>query len=584
MSVDDFTPPRGIPAHGNGAAPPARDDTTRYLCAAMHMDPDYTNKAIREYLVEDTRPVPASPGVGAGEVLGEAVAARTRRKLRDIALILLLIGFLLVAPVELLGIWLVVAVLCSMPALARVLKGSGQSAAPTLYLVGGALAIGLLLVFGKDLLAALEDLVDPGPSYDDYGYVYAAESGGSVAGGLAIIVAMLGVLLADRLVVWKHLNERFWPNRLNRTAAPPLAERSVFQFSPDRFLAQLARYLNPRSTIANSATDEPQRMPGGPVPLIVYRDFKPFVGAGVPEDPWSIAVPLERLPDAEPTAELTTDSLYAGIHDEIESLRAAASLAPGRRLRELAVSELVIVSADELIDHLNEPAAADFLRAPGLAPYTLVRRERAQAIKLDPLEWARYYQCYQVETWDRDLVVSVFIHVAVGRGALYVEWTPCVLRPLKKRYREIDQLPRSPLRPAGMALLDLSRLPVSIFGRIQHTLSCIRPLPRNRGAISPDMYGVSTTLRELAADRVVHNYFQLADIDRYLKMMESRLVLAVSRMMRTAGYSPASFDQQAATVVNNSVQIGGSVGGNVVAGSGNRVGADLAAARPGRTK
>jgi hypothetical protein len=53
-------------------------------------------------------------------------------------------------------------------------------------------------------------------------------------------------------------------------------------------------------------------------------------------------------------------------------------------------------------------------------------------------------------------------------------------------------------------------------------------------------------------------------------MMESRLVLAVSRMIRAAGYSPASFDEQAATVVNNNVQIAGSVGGDVVVGSGNR--------------
>ena len=69
----------------------------------------------------------------------------------------------------------------------------------------------------------------------------------------------------------------------------------------------------------------------------------------------------------------------------------------------------------------------------------------------------------------------------------------------------------------------------------------------------------------------MHNYFQLADVDRYVKMMESRLVLAVSRMMRESGFSPASFDQQAATVINNNVQIGGSVGGDVVAGTGNRV-------------
>ena len=62
----------------------ARDDTTRYLCAAAHLDHEFANEAIREFLVEDTRPVPASAGVDAAAVLGEAVAARTRRKLRDI--------------------------------------------------------------------------------------------------------------------------------------------------------------------------------------------------------------------------------------------------------------------------------------------------------------------------------------------------------------------------------------------------------------------------------------------------------------------------------------------------------------------
>lgn len=79
------------------------------------------------------------------------------------------------------------------------------------------------------------------------------------------------------------------------------------------------------------------------------------------------------------------------------------------------------------------------------------------------------------------------------------------------------------------------------------------------------------SLRELAADQQVHNYFQLADVDRYLKMMESRFVLVVSRMMRAAGYSPASFDERVASVVNN-VQIGGSVRGTVVAGNANKVG------------
>jgi hypothetical protein len=318
--------------------------------------------------------------------------------------------------------------------------------------------------------------------------------------------------------------------------------------------------------------EQQQRTPGGPVPLIVYRDFMPFVGAGQPEEPWSIAVPLERAPDAEPTEELTTESLYAGIRGEIDALRATSSMMPGRRLGELAIGERVIVAADELIDHMADPAAMDFLYGPGVTPYTLIRRDRAQSIKVDPLEWARYFECYQVETWDRDLVVSVFVHVAVGLDVLYVEWTPCLLRPIKRKYRAIDEMSRSPMRVFGQALLDLLRLPASVPSRILHTFTFIRPLPPDGGAISPAMYGVAANLRELAADSTVQNYFQLADIDRYLKTMESRLILAVSRKMRAAGYSAASFEQQAATVVNNNVTIGGSVGGSVVTGAGNKVG------------
>jgi hypothetical protein len=581
MTVDDNTTPHVFPlnppALADGArpgnmSPPTRDDTTRYLCAAAHMDPDYANRAIREFLVEDTRPVAPSAGVDAAEVLAEAVAARTRRKLRDIALIVLLVGVPFLVSVELLGIWIVLAISLSVPAMISASGRAGQSPKSAIYVVGGVVAIGLVAVLWPQLEGLLSSSgTSPFDGSSDYGYSPAESSStGTTIGAVLIVAAMLAVLLADRFVVWKHLKERFWPNRLSSAVALP-RERPVFQFSPDRFITQLRRYESPRPTIAEPQPGEPpSTVPGGPVQLIVHRDFVPFVGAGLPEEPWSIAVPLEKLPDAKPTMELTTDSLYAGIRDEINSLRGASTLTPGRRLGDLAISEVVLVSADELIDHLADPSAADFLEEPGVAPFTMISRDRAQSIKVEPLEWARYYQHYQVETWDRDLVVSVFVHVAVGRGALYVEWTPCVLRPLKRRYRKIDQMSRSPLRPAGHAMLDLVRLPVSIFDRIRHTLSFIRPVPQDEGAISPEMYGVSTSLREMASDDVVHNYFQLCDIDRYLKMMESRLILAVSRMMRAAGYSPASFDERAATVVNNNVQIGGSVGGNVVAGIGNK--------------
>ena|SRR6266545_2512471 len=97
------TYPLPIPAHspnGQGPVEPTtRDDVTRYLCAAAHLDDDYADGAIREFLTERTRQIPPSPGVDAAAVLTEAVAAQARRTLRDWALILLMAIFALVAPI-----------------------------------------------------------------------------------------------------------------------------------------------------------------------------------------------------------------------------------------------------------------------------------------------------------------------------------------------------------------------------------------------------------------------------------------------------------------------------------------------------
>lgn len=592
MTTEDPTPRRGGPATGwsapsrtipgnggrrVGRARPLRDDTTRYLCAAAHMDDDFADRVIGEYLVEDTRPVPDSPGVNAAVVLAEAVAARTRRKLRDTGLILLMIGFLFLAPVEVLLGWIVVACLVSIPSALAAMKKQVSQTKQAGYVVAGLVGVGALVYLVSPLLESLTSSSTGSSGFDyplgstpsSYGEVSSGTSDWLLIGAIAVVAVMLSVIVADRFTVWRHLKDRFWPNRLSRLE-PWVRGRQIFQFSPENRLTRLERYVNPVVTTAPSSSNHDD----DPVPIVVYRDFVPFVGAGVPVEPWSIAVPLESLPDVGPTAELTTSSLYQGIRDEVMSLREATVLTPGRRLDSLDLGELVIVSADELIDHLAEPVAGDFLRQPGVAPFTTISRERAEAIKADPIEWARYYQCYRVETWDRDLVVTVFVHVAVGTGALYVEWTPCVLRPVKKKYQAIDEMPRSPWRPTWQAVVDLLKLPVSIPGRVRSTFSFLRPLPQDHGMVVADSYGAAASLRELAADQEVHNYFQLADVDRYLKMMESRLVLAVSRRMRAAGYSPASFDEQAAAVVNNNVQIAGSVTGDVVVGSGNRVGSN----------
>jgi hypothetical protein len=115
-------------------------------------------------------------------------------------------------------------------------------------------------------------------------------------------------------------------------------------------------------------------------------------------------------------------------------------------------------------------------------------------------------------------------------------------------------------------------LPATILPRIGRLVSTIRALPRQSGTLDPRMYGSRSSLREMAADDSVRNYFQLADIDRYLKILNSRFVPAVGRLLQESGYSARGFVEQAVSINNRNVYIGGSVTGNVNLGDRSRLG------------
>ncbi|MEV2220019.1 hypothetical protein AB0E01_09095 [Nocardia vinacea] len=87
------------PAEGRtqptGPGPLRRDEATRYLCAAVHLDSVLATEVVEKVLEEPLRSVARSPGVDLVAVAKHAVAARTRHLIRDLALftaLVLLIG------------------------------------------------------------------------------------------------------------------------------------------------------------------------------------------------------------------------------------------------------------------------------------------------------------------------------------------------------------------------------------------------------------------------------------------------------------------------------------------------------------
>jgi hypothetical protein len=590
--------PEGTP--GKAEATPGkaealrRDDTTRYLCAAAHLSSDFADRAIREYLIEPTRPMPSAPGVDAAAVLNEAVASRARRMLRDWAVVLLALPLIFVTPTTWLLGWVAISsVLAVVAAGARQRQergednGVGQAAAQRRFagFAAGAAVVLLVVIFvynkaNEDDRRSDYDYEDGAPGYS-LRHVLA----------LLLVLAIVAVLAADRVAVWNALTQRF---RRVGGRGYDTGARQIHDFAPARQNRQVARLREAQEE------DATRTVPGGAdVPLTVYRGYSPFVGAGREIKPWSTATSLIPLPegpehalpgeaaaqiptsrpgDDEPPTEqedLNTEALYDRVRAEITELIRSTPLTPGRRLRELTVSGQLIASAEELIDHLDDANATLFLPSLDKPPSRWIPRDAAASLRADPEEWARYYQCMRVETWDRELVVSVYLHLAVDRSTLYVEWTPCLLMPIKRQFQAIDNLSSSALVPVWQALGALLQFPASLPGRVLHMVKWLRPLPVERGVNNPARYGSLRSIRELAADVDVHNYLQRADVDRYLKILESRFVLVISRILREFGYSSLEFDRQAATVVTNNVFIesnfnapvvtGGRVGGNVSA-------------------
>ncbi len=76
-------------------------------------------------------------------------------------------------------------------------------------------------------------------------------------------------------------------------------------------------------------------------------------------------------------------------------------------------------------------------------------------------------------------------------------------------------------------------------------------LPQRAGELVPERYGAAQSIRELAADTEAHTYFQDADTERYVNIIDRTLVRAVGKFLEERGYSVVEFTQMADPVINN---------------------------------
>lgn len=535
-----------LPLTGDTAEPDTdgvgRDTTTRYLCAGAHLDEAFADAAALEYLVDDVRAAPPSPGADALTVLCEVVAARARRRWRDCVLLGLFAVLAVVSPVTVLG-WGLLALGISGTAWAWRRGGVG---------VRVALAVLPLLVVLVSTGVALLVRVPVGSRALAPGRV--AELGGAwplmISPPLSSVmtVLLLAVLVADRLWVRHLTTNRF-------TAAAFVADPARLAPGPEATLRTLGHASAARALRRVAAVEGRRAVQAGSADVIVHRGDNPFVGSGTAVDSAVIVLPLVPLTDGVAPSPIGVAELHDHVAEAIGRLREASSLAPGRRLRQLSEREQLLIRADQLVDRVG---MQQILLSLDDAPAAVLPRSLARTLCDEPEEWARYYRSFRVEAWDRDLVSSCHFYAGTDQGMLYLEWSHRVVLPVREGYRVADRPPRSWLRAVARAYADHLVLPLSLPRRARSAFGLLRPPKERRGEVDPERYGCRHSLRELASGDDTRSYFQRSDVVRYNRIIDHALVRAVGEFLEERGFSVVEFMRAAEATITNNLVISGS--------------------------
>lgn len=529
----------------------ASSAATRYLCVGAELDEVFARQVVGELLTEH-RVVAPSYGIDVIPVLLHALQAERRRMLRDLALCALLLTELVLAPIPTVAVLLVT----SWTAWAlRSARGPGRA-------MGLVIGVGLL-VFSAATWLQYQHLLLLSPAADLLRF------GGMDRLDRFLVSLPVVVLLAGlvRYIEW----------HVSRT----LVGR---QMRPDHFDPNAVRVpLSDRVRRRLAVIDHQQY--GG---VTVYRSDAedPFVGAGIVMGgaTWSIALDMHAKRDllnggAGTMRWFTPAELHRDLEQRLAGL-CDPGLGPSYQLPNLELSDEVFV--DGLTSWDGLPAHMRLVRSPA-------RDEEQEWITNVPTGPLRHFKCVRVESWSGELVMTVFVHLATQGRTLFVEFTPCLLPPIRPEYHVIDTWPdpTSEERVAAMreawggSVGALVAAPARLVeswrlgsepGRHERTLQ--RQLSRgyvvDRGAV--------TSVRQLGARPLPDHYFQWLDARKYLNVIQVQLFNAIAEFLDAHGIDTSELRARQTAILNHNITIQGH---NNIIGSNNRLNVNRGAAGPG---
>jgi hypothetical protein len=536
----------GRAARGGGDG--ADSEATRLLCVAAHQDREFGERVIREVLEEEHRAVCPSYGIDLVPIIRHCLAARRRRTGRDALLLAVVVVGLVVQP-------LLTFVMASTAyfwfGLYRLVTGWPRRSLSRNVLLVGALLAGFWLL--STILAVVA------PSFGGVLLASSAISGGPrLLAFLILFVAVFGIVFVERARARDVLVRTLSARAFDPGAAPRASSDT------ERRLRRLAdeQYGN----------------------VTVYSRYSPFVGAGLLMEAWSFAVDLARPaerperygfdggPPADPVPIRVAD-LQRWVTERLSRL-GDLDLHAGDRLTGLRLERQVFVNGRAV------RGREAFLPDPKGAPTIRIDESVLERIAHEPTGPVRQYLCVRAGSWEEELVVSVFLHMATTGRTLFLETTWCLLRPIKPEYHAVDTMPVEMTPGALLELLKSSLLtvvPAFCAAPVELAAVLLSPLRQQirrrsaQAAIREDLgfdYGSETSVRELGMADRYDNYFQRLDADKFQKLVELHVFQAVVDFLDARGVDTSTLRQRQVFIQNSHTIFGDVSAGAVAVGAG----------------
>jgi hypothetical protein len=543
---------------GHAAAEPdgPLSNSTRYLCAAAYLNPEYANSVTSELLASH-RAVAPSLGIDLIPIVRHCLSARKAQLLRDVLLTVLLIAGLFLATAPIIAILVISFCLSFLPGVQWERRSLGIK---VLAGLGAAVVIGAIAVFY--LVGTYFNAANGG----------AAPSFGPLATGFTtlMVVLIFLVLIGTVLVGYSYSMYRTFSDRLR-----PGALAGQFDPAPAEVEERIAQVA-----VAQRGN------------MTIYGGDNPFIGTGprLLNEDWSIAIELDRAPG--PGRSGSRPAHRSGSYVPIDPVELHHVI----RTRLLKVKDDGLpanerITALSMHDHVvgdgNCRWDSPVIDQARTMPYSQASPEAIDALIRHPAAGLRYYLrvCVSDEgqpVWtrsrevigstDQEIAVSAFVYVAVEGRMFYLQFVPTILPPIYQAYHLIDRLPKVSssefmvkvvLHAARTSFRDLIRAPFGAIGSVARGISERRAYRSEIKSASDYLFadmGARISVRESGGSAAGRNFIQVLDTVKYTRIVQRLVLDTVLDFLTEKGVDTSTYQESASAIITNSYTIHGNVG------------------------